>query len=109
MFRLDSHLRLFCGREGTLQFFEHGRTHHSLPPIYPLGKDHDSREAISYGRFCWNEECQYCRISFDLGDESASRAAISCKLMVQDGMRINGLTSEIRYGLRTLDLPKADE
>ena len=66
-------------------------------------------EAISYGRFCWNEECQSCRISFDLGDESAIRAAISCKLMVQDGMRINGLTSEIRYGLRTLDLPKADE
>jgi len=66
-------------------------------------------EAISYGRFCWNEECQYCRISFDLGDGTASRSAIACKLMVQDGMRINDLTSEIRYGLRTLDLPKADE
>ena len=66
-------------------------------------------EAISYGRFCWNEECQYCRISFDLGDGTASRSAISCKLMVQDGMRINDLTSEIRYGLKTLDLPKADE
>jgi len=66
-------------------------------------------EAISYGRFCWNEECQYCRISFDLGDGTASRSAISCKLMVQDGMRINDLTPEIRYGLRTLDLPKADD
>jgi hypothetical protein len=66
-------------------------------------------EAISYGRFCWYEECEYCRISFDLGDGTASRSAISCKLMVQDGMRINDLTSEIRYGLRTLDLPKADE
>jgi hypothetical protein len=66
-------------------------------------------EAISYGRFCWNEECQYCRISFDLGDGTAVRSAISCKLMVQEGMRINDLTSEIRYGLRTLDLPKTDE
>ena len=66
-------------------------------------------ENISYGRFCWNEDCQYCRISFDLGDGTASRSAISCKLMVQDGMRINDLTSELRYGLRTLDLPKADE
>jgi len=63
-------------------------------------------EAISYGRFCWNEECQYCRIGFDLGDGTASRSAISCKLMVQDGMRINDLASEIRYRLRTLDLPK---
>src|ERR1700724_4362778 len=61
-------------------------------------------EAISYGRFCWNEDCQYCRISFDLGDGTASRSAISCKLMVQDGMRINKLTPEIRYGLRTLEL-----
>ena len=66
-------------------------------------------EPISYGRFCWNEECQYCRITFDLGDGTTSRSAISCKLMVQDGMRINDLTSEIRYGLRTLDLPKADK
>ena len=66
-------------------------------------------EAISYGHFCWNEECQYCRISFDLGDGTASRSAISCKLIVQDGMRISDLTSEIRYGLRTLNLPKANE
>ena len=66
-------------------------------------------EAISYGRFCWNEECQHCRVSFDLGGGTASRSAISCKLMVQNGMRINDLTSEIRYGRRTLDLPKADE
>ena len=66
-------------------------------------------EAISYGRFCWNEECQYCRISFDLGDGTASRSAISCKLMVQDGMLIKEITSEIRYGLRTLDLTKADK
>ena len=66
-------------------------------------------ENISYGRFCWNEDCQYCRISFDLGDGTASRSAISCKLMVQDGMRINDLTSELRYGLRTLDLTKADK
>jgi hypothetical protein len=63
-------------------------------------------EAISYGRFCWNEECQYCRISFDLGDGTAVRSAISCKLMVQGDMRINDLTSEIRYGLRALGLPK---
>src|SRR5207237_8320353 len=64
-------------------------------------------EAVFYGRFCWNEECQYCRISFDLGDGTASRAVISCKLMVQHGMRINELTLEIRYGLRTLELLKA--
>lgn len=39
---------------------------------------------VSYGRFCWNENCQYCRVTFDLGEGTAARAAIACKLMVQD-------------------------
>jgi|SRR5450755_3978769 predicted molibdopterin-dependent oxidoreductase YjgC len=65
-------------------------------------------EQVSYGRFCWNEDCQYCRVTFDLGDGSPSRAALSCKLMVQDGMRIKEVTTEIRYCLRTLGLKKEE-
>ena len=61
-------------------------------------------EPISYGRFCWNEDCQYCRVTFDLGEGSASRAALSCKLMAQEGMRVTEAASEIRYCLRTLKL-----
>jgi hypothetical protein len=61
-------------------------------------------EQVSYGRFCWNEDCQYCRVTFDLGPESPSRAALACKLMVQEGMRIKEVTTEIRYCLRTLHL-----
>ena len=126
---MDSHLRLFWRTKGALEFLEMTapttlfRPFTRLVKITILGREFEvpennpllrcfqylAPEAISYGRFCWNEECQYCRISFDLGDGTASRSAISCKLMVQDGMRINDLTSEIRYGLRTLDLPKADE
>ncbi|HZQ69899.1 MAG TPA: 2Fe-2S iron-sulfur cluster-binding protein [Terriglobales bacterium] len=59
-------------------------------------------EAISYGRFCWNEDCQYCRVSFDLGEGTATRAALSCKLPVQEGMRIKEVSTEIRYCLRGL-------
>jgi hypothetical protein len=59
-------------------------------------------EAIAYGRFCWNEDCQYCRVVYDLGDGTKERAAISCKLMVQDGMRVNEVSREIRYCLREL-------
>ena len=65
-------------------------------------------EQVSYGRFCWNEDCQYCRVTFDLGEATPTRAAISCKLMVQDGMRINEVTAEIKYCLRTLEIGKAD-
>jgi len=61
-------------------------------------------EQVSYGRFCWNEDCQYCRVSFDLGAGSPNRAALSCKLMVQEGMRVKEVTMEIRYCLRALKL-----
>jgi NADH dehydrogenase/NADH:ubiquinone oxidoreductase subunit G len=57
-------------------------------------------EAIAYGRFCWNEECQYCRVTYDLGPGTPSHAAISCKLMVKDGMRLVEMAQEIRYCLR---------
>ncbi len=45
-------------------------------------------EVISYGRFCWNEDCQYCRVVYDLGEGTKERAAISCKPMVDQGMHV---------------------
>lgn len=63
-------------------------------------------EDVSYGRFCWNEECQYCRVTFDLGPQSQGRVALSCKLMVQEGMRITDMADEIRYCLRKLGVGK---
>lgn len=60
---------------------------------------------ISYGRFCWNEDCQYCRVTYDLGEGTPVRKAISCKLMVQEGMRILDMALEISYCLRSLNLP----
>jgi hypothetical protein len=61
-------------------------------------------EGISYGRFCWNEDCQYCRVTYDTGEGTQVRKAISCKLMVENGMRILDMASEIKYCLRDLDL-----
>src|ERR1700685_3213383 len=59
---------------------------------------------VSYGRFCWNEDCQYCRVTFDSGEGTPERAALACKLMVQEGMRGREMTTEIRYCLRNLGL-----
>ena len=59
-------------------------------------------ETLSYGRFCWNEDCQYCRVTYDLGEGTKVRAAISCKLMVQEGMRVKEAATEIKYCLRNL-------
>jgi predicted molibdopterin-dependent oxidoreductase YjgC len=69
------------------------------------GMQYLSPEDISYGKFCWNEECQYCRVNFDLGEATPVRTAISCKLMVQDGMRVLEVAQEIKYCLRKLELP----
>jgi predicted molibdopterin-dependent oxidoreductase YjgC len=61
-------------------------------------------EDVAHGRFCWNEECQDCRVHFDLGPDTPNRVAISCKLMVREGMRITDMAQEIRYCLRKLEL-----
>ena len=61
-------------------------------------------EEVSYGRFCWNEDCQYCRVVCDMGEGTQPHAAISCKLMVQEGMRVIEMAQEIRYCLRNLKL-----
>jgi hypothetical protein len=63
-------------------------------------------EAISYGRFCWNEDCQYCRVSFDLGEGTRTRAALSCKINAQENMRVTDAAAEIRYCLRHLNAAK---
>lgn len=60
-------------------------------------------EAIAYGRFCWNEDCQYCRIVYDTGDGTAKHTALACKLMVKDGMRIHEISNELRYCLRDVN------
>jgi len=59
-------------------------------------------EPVAYGRFCWNEECQYCRVVFDMGEGTASRAALACKLMVAEDVRVKEAATEIRYCLRTV-------
>lgn len=68
-----------------------------------------SPENVAHGRFCWNEECQYCRVHFDLGPDTSDRVALSCKLMVQEGMRITEMAQEIRYCLRELGLNSKKE
>lgn len=60
-------------------------------------------ETIPYGRFCWNEECQYCRVTYDHGEGTPSHVALSCKLMVQSGMRVTEMAPEVNYCLRMLE------
>lgn len=60
-----------------------------------------SPETIPYGRFCWNQECQYCKVNCQLPDEDQSRPILSCKFLVSEGMSITNLAPELVGCLRT--------
>jgi hypothetical protein len=59
-----------------------------------------SPETIPYGRFCWNQDCQYCRVTCKLPDENKPRELLSCKFMVMQGMEIKELSAELKGCLR---------
>jgi hypothetical protein len=59
-------------------------------------------DTIPYGRYCWNEECQYCRVSVRRAGGERVQQALSCKLMVEEGMDIRDLSAELIWNLRGL-------
>ena len=59
-------------------------------------------DTIPYGRYCWNEECQYCRVSISRAGDNTQHQALSCKLMVEDGMTVHELATELTWNLRRL-------
>ena len=66
-------------------------------------------ESISYGRYCWNEECQYCRVTVSRDRSAKAQQAISCKLLVEEGMRVEELSAELRWNLRKILSPAREE
>ena len=59
-----------------------------------------SPETIPYGRFCWNQDCQYCRVTGKLTDEDEAHELLSCKFLVSAGMEISEISPELKYCLQ---------
>src|ERR1700690_2912128 len=59
-----------------------------------------SPETVPYGRFCWNQECQYCKVRCQLSDDDSARPILSCKFIVSEGMDISWLAPELVGCLR---------
>ncbi len=60
-----------------------------------------SPETIPYGRFCWNQECQLCRVSYTMaGQEGSPRPILACKVLVAPGMEIVEVSEELDWNLR---------
>jgi len=60
-----------------------------------------SPETIPYGRFCWNQECQYCRILCKLPDDDQAREMVSWKFLTMAGMEIWDMSPELKVCLRS--------
>ncbi len=58
-----------------------------------------SPDTIPYGRFCWNQECQTCRVSYRLRGQAEISVALSCKVLVVPGMEITELSPELMWNL----------
>lgn len=60
-----------------------------------------SPETIPNGRFCWNQECQLCRVLYSCRTRRTPppRPVLACKILVADGMEISDLSDELRWTL----------
>ncbi len=65
-------------------------------------------EPISYGRYCWNEDCQYCRVAI-IRSGGQRQQALSCKLLVEEGLEVEDLSAELLWNLRSLLDPRGEE
>ena len=59
-------------------------------------------DTIPYGKYCWNEECQYCRVVVKKPGAETTSQALSCKLMAEEGLDVQELAAELIWGLRKL-------
>ncbi len=58
---------------------------------------------IPYGRFCWNQECQLCRVIYTLANQpDPPRPVLGCKVLVAEGMQIVELSDELKWTLTGL-------
>ena len=65
-------------------------------------------DTIPYGRYCWNEDCQYCRVSVTRAGGQKVQQALSCKLVVEEGMEVHELSVELTYNLLRLFRPDSE-
>jgi len=66
-------------------------------------------DTIPYGRYCWNEECQYCRVTVRRAGGERQQQALSCKLLTEPGLEVEELSAELAWNLRALFQPPPED
>lgn len=57
-------------------------------------------EGIVLGRFCWNNECGNCELTWRTPDRPEPQRTRGCQTVVREGMVLSELTPDLRYWLR---------
>lgn len=57
-------------------------------------------DSITYGRFCWNNECGNCEIQYVMSEGEAPITARSCQTRVIEGMQIVNSTRHVRLRIK---------
>jgi hypothetical protein len=56
-------------------------------------------EPVVLGRFCWNNECGNCELSWRSPDQPELQRSRGCQTLVRRGMILTELTPDLRYWL----------
>jgi hypothetical protein len=54
---------------------------------------------IGMGKYCWNGECRYCEITYELEKGGASMNGLACVVRAKAGLRVTKLAFELKYNL----------
>lgn len=55
-----------------------------------------SVQTISYGRFCWNNDCGNCECTVVLPGETEPRLMRMCQLKVREGLKVVGTSRHVK-------------
>lgn len=54
---------------------------------------------IGMGKYCWNGECRYCEISYQIEKDGPVMHGLACLVKARAGLRVTRLAFELKYNL----------
>jgi hypothetical protein len=63
-------------------------------------------DSLPYGRFCWNNECGHCELSYRPPGGTESREVRGCQFRVLEGMEVTVLSMYLKLALFPLLAPQ---
>lgn len=52
---------------------------------------------IAWGRYCWNAECRYCEIKYEV--EGRTMTGLACRVKAVPNFKVTKLAPELKYNI----------